>query len=215
MLYGDRCRRIDKCVCEICNRGMGDDFNTVLEEVGPRLRALRQRSGKTLTTLSESTGIAVSTLSRLESGQRKPSLELLLPLAKAYGVPLDELVNAPETGDPRVYLRPVQRHGMTVVPLTRKAGGLQAFKQVLPAGHGSGEPDLRSHEGYHWLYVLNGRLRLILGDQDLVLKPGEVAEFDTHLPHWFGSADGETVEYLSILGPQGERFHVRARPRRS
>jgi mannose-6-phosphate isomerase-like protein (cupin superfamily) len=76
------------------------------------------------------------------------------------------------------------------------------------------EPDPRSHEGYHWLYVLNGRLRVVLGDQDLVLAPGEVAEFDTHLPHWFGNADEQPVEFLSILGPQGERFHIRVRYRR-
>ncbi|WP_129667678.1 helix-turn-helix domain-containing protein [Phytoactinopolyspora endophytica] len=192
---------------------MEDEFNTVLEEVGPRLRTLRQRSGMTLATLSETTGITVSTLSRLESGHRRPTLELLLPLAKAYDVPLDELVNAPSTGDPRVYMRPVHRDHMTVIPLTRKPGGLQAFKQILHPGNNDREPDLRSHEGYHWLYVLNGRLRLILGEHDLVLPPGEVAEFDTHLPHWFGNADDQPVEYLSILGPQGERFHIRARPR--
>lgn len=194
---------------------MSDEFAAVLASVGPRLRQLRRRSGATLTALSRTTGIPVSTLSRLESGQRKPGLELLLPLAKAYRVPLDELVGAPASGDPRVYPRLVTRHGMTVIPLTRKPGGLQAFKQILPAGPTDLEPEPRSHEGYHWLYVLNGRLRLVLGDQDLILIAGEVAEFDTHLPHWFGCADPEPVEFLSILGPQGERFHIRARHRRA
>lgn len=194
---------------------MADEFDTVLSTVGPRLRELRRRSGTTLAVLSRATGIPVSTLSRLESGRRKPGLELLLPLAKAHQVPLDELVGAPSSGDPRVYPRPFTRNGMTVIPLTRKPGGLQAFKQILPAGPTDLEPDLRSHEGYHWLYVLNGRLRLVLGDRDLVLTAGEVAEFDTHLPHWFGNADTRPVEYLSILGPQGERFHIRARYRRT
>jgi transcriptional regulator with XRE-family HTH domain len=192
---------------------MTDDFDEVLAAVGPRLRELRRRSGATLAALSESTGIPVSTLSRLESGQRKPGLELLLPLARAHQVPLDELVGAPASGDPRVYPRPFIRHGMTVVPLTRRPGGLQAFKQILRAGPDDREPDPRSHEGYHWLYVLDGRLRVMLGDQDLVLAAGEVAEFDTHLPHWFGNADARPVEFLSILGPQGERFHIRARYR--
>ncbi|MBB4683274.1 helix-turn-helix domain-containing protein [Amycolatopsis jiangsuensis] len=192
---------------------MTDEFDAVLTAVGPRLRELRRRSGTTLAALSETTGIPISTLSRLESGQRKPGLELLLPLAKAYRVPLDDLVAAPATGDPRVYPRPFKRGEMTVVPLTRKPGGLQAFKQILPAGRAGGEPEPRSHEGYHWLYVLNGRLRVLLGDQDLVLAAGEVAEFDTHLPHWFGNADEHPVEFLSILGPQGERFHIRARYR--
>lgn len=192
---------------------MTEEFDTVLAAVGPRLRELRRRSGFTLTMLSERTGIPISTLSRLESGQRKPGLELLLPLARAYRVPLDELVGAPASGDPRVFPRPFTREGMTVIPLTRKPGGLQAFKQILPAERYDREPDPRSHEGYHWLYVLNGRLRVILGDQDLILSAGEVAEFDTHLPHWFGNADPSPVEFLSILGPQGERFHIRARYR--
>ena len=65
-----------------------------------------------------------------------------------------------------------------------------------------------THEGTEWLYVLTGRMRLIVGERDLVLKAGEVAEFDTRLPHWFGS-DGEIeAEILSIFGPQGERVHA-------
>ena len=184
-----------------------------LATVGPRLRALRQRRDTTLATLSRETGISVSTLSRLESGDRRPTLELLLPLAKAHGVTLDELVGAPPTGDPRVHLRPVTRNGMTMLPLTRRPGGIQAYKLIIPAGSRRTEPELQVHEGYEWVYVLNGRLRLVLGDRDLVLTPGEAAEFDTRLPHWFGSADGAAVEFLSLFGRQGERAHLRARPK--
>ncbi|MGB3769722.1 MAG: helix-turn-helix domain-containing protein [Rhodococcus sp. (in: high G+C Gram-positive bacteria)] len=188
-----------------------DEVENVLSAIGPRLRALRGTANVTLATVSERTGIPVSTLSRLESGQRKPSLELLLPLARAYDVPLDDIVDAPETGDPRVRLTPVtSKEGVTAIPLTRRAGGLQAFKQIIPGNRYQENPTLRSHEGYHWIYVLDGRLRLILGDRDLVLGAGEVAEFDTHLPHWFGSADRRPVEYLGIYGPQGERMHVTA-----
>ncbi|WP_327660335.1 MULTISPECIES: helix-turn-helix domain-containing protein [unclassified Streptomyces] len=191
---------------------MSDDVDGVLAGVGPRLRELRKRRGATLTALSEATGIPISTLSRLESGHRKPGLELLLPLARAHQVSIDELVGAPADLDPRVHPQPITRNGVTIVPLTRKPGGLQAFKQILPAGLTDGrEPEPRSHEGYHWLYVLRGRLRLLLGDQDVVLTEGEAAEFDTHLPHWFGNADERAVEFLSILGPQGERMHIRAR----
>lgn len=194
---------------------MNDEFDDVLNALGPRLRELRRRRSVSLTQVSATTGIPISTLSRLESGHRKPSLEQLLRLAKTYQVPLDELVDAPASGDPRVYPRPITRNGMTVIPLSRKPGGLQAFKQILPAEPNDLAPDPRSHEGYHWLYILDGRLRLVLGDQDLILTPGEVAEFDTHLPHWFGNADSRPVEFLSILGPQGERFHIRARYRRT
>lgn len=190
-----------------------DDFSTVLTAVGPRLRALRTERGTTLSRLSEATGISLSTLSRLESGQRKPTLELLLPLARAHRLPLDELVGAPETGDPRVRPRPFTRHGMTFVPLTRHFGGLHAYKQIMPPGRpGESEPEARVHEGYEWLYVLSGRLRLLLGEHDLVLTAGEVAEFDTRTPHTWMNAGSEAVEFLSLFGQQGERMHVRARP---
>ena len=108
------------------------EFDEVLDAVGARLRALRVERGATLAELAESTGISVSTLSRLESGQRKPTLELLLPLARAHQVALDELVDAPETGDPRVRIKPIKRHGRTFVPLTRRPGGPQAFKVIVP-----------------------------------------------------------------------------------
>jgi transcriptional regulator with XRE-family HTH domain len=191
---------------------MDDDLGTVLAAVGPRLRALRRQRDITLAVLAEATGISVSTLSRLESGQRRPTLELLLPLARAHGVQIDELVGAPPTGDPRVHMRPVSRHGMTLIPLSRRAGGVQAYKLIIPSQRARPEP--QTHEGYEWLYVLDGRLRLVLGDQDLALGPGEAAEFDTRVPHWFGSAGGRPVELLSLFGPQGERAHLRARPRR-
>lgn len=189
---------------------MSETLDAVISAVGPRLRTLRRQRETTLADLSVATGISVSTLSRLESGQRRPTLELLLPLARVYAVHIDDLVGAPPTGDPRVHLRPVTRHGMTMLPLTRRAGGIQAYKMLIPARHpAAGEP--KTHEGYEWLYVLDGRLRLVLGDQDLVLSPGEAAEFDTRIGHWFGSADATPVEVLVLFGRQGERAHLRAK----
>jgi transcriptional regulator with XRE-family HTH domain len=92
----------------------------VLAAVGPRLKRLRTRRGVTLTALAAQIGISKSTLSRLEGGQRKPSPELLLPLADAYQVPLDELVGAPEVGDPRIRIKPRVRNGRMVFPLTQQ-----------------------------------------------------------------------------------------------
>ncbi|MGA3562376.1 helix-turn-helix domain-containing protein [Melissospora conviva] len=192
---------------------MANDEAATLAAVGPRLRALRQRRGTTLAQLAELTGISVSTLSRLESGGRKPTLELLLPLARAHQVPLDELVDAPATGDPRVRPRAIVRDGVTYLPLTRRPGGLQAFKLILPPGTPRCERGQQSHEGYEWLYVLSGRLRLLLGEHDLILTAGEVAEFDTRTPHALSNPGAEPAEALGLFGPQGERLHVRARPR--
>nr|WP_042185276.1 XRE family transcriptional regulator [Kibdelosporangium sp. MJ126-NF4]CEL16664.1 Cys-tRNA(Pro) deacylase YbaK [Kibdelosporangium sp. MJ126-NF4]CTQ88984.1 Cys-tRNA(Pro) deacylase YbaK [Kibdelosporangium sp. MJ126-NF4] len=191
------------------------DLAKTLSDVGPRLKHVRTERGVTLSDLSTTTGISKSTLSRLESGQRKPSLELLLPIAQAHQVPLDELVGAPEVGDPRVRLKPrrVRQYDgnyATVLPLTRQPGRLQAYKMIL---EGERVPNQVTHEGYEWLYVLSGQVRMLLADKDLVLRPGEVVEFDTRLPHWFGSADGRPAEILSLFGKQGEKMHVRARPK--
>ncbi len=186
------------------------DLDGVLRAIGPRLRALRQQLGATLPQLSAMTRISVSTLSRLESGQRRPSLDHLLPLSRVYQVPLDELVNAPVPGDPRVHSRPITRSGMTFYPLSRRPGGLQAYKQIIPAHWPGCELELQVHEGYEWLYVLSGRLRLLLGEHDIELVAGEVAEFDTHVPHAIANAGEKPVELLSLFGPQGERLHVRA-----
>jgi transcriptional regulator with XRE-family HTH domain len=190
------------------------ETDEALAAVGPRLRSLRRERGTSLAELSAATDISVSTLSRLESGQRRATLELLFPIARAYQVSLDQLV-APPVADPRVQPRAMERNGMTLYPLTRRPGGLQAYKMVIPPGKRE-VPEPRTHEGYEWLYVLNGRLRVVLGEHDLILAPGEAAEFDTRVPHWFGTAGPEhaAVEVLSLFGPQGERVHVRARPAR-
>ncbi|NUU07980.1 XRE family transcriptional regulator [Leifsonia sp. C5G2] len=185
------------------------DIDDAIGTAGARLRALRRDRGMTLAQVEEATGISTSTLSRLESGGRRATLELLLPLARVYGTTLDELVRPPGVPDPRVRARPIRRDGMTMLPLTRHASGLQAYKMVLPPGRRT-VPQPRTHEGYEWLYVLSGRLRLVLGDTETVLEPGEAAEFDTRMPHWFGTQDGGSVEMLSLFGAQGERAHVRA-----
>jgi transcriptional regulator with XRE-family HTH domain len=177
-----------------------------LDGVAPRLRRIREQRGLTLTELAERTGISKSTLSRLETGQRRPTLELLLALTSIYRVPLDDLVGAPDVGDPRIRLKPRQVHGRTVVPLTGKPGGVQAWKIVIPVAQSS--PSLRAHDGSEWLYVLTGKMRLILGKKDVVLSEGDVIEFDTAVPHWFGSTGREPAEVLSVFGRPGERMHV-------
>jgi transcriptional regulator with XRE-family HTH domain len=184
-----------------------DTLAVTLQRVGPRLREIRETRHLTLADLAARTRISKSTLSRLETGQRRPTLELLLQLAQTYRVPLDDLVGAPDTGDPRIRLRPRRVHGRTVVPLTQGPAGVQAWKMLLPPGNPPAE--LRRHHGHEWLYVLSGRMRLLLGDQDLVLGVGEAIEFDTAEPHWFGSADDQPAEVLSLFGRPGEQMRVR------
>ncbi|MEV7186590.1 helix-turn-helix domain-containing protein [Kitasatospora sp. NPDC093102] len=193
-----------------------DGVAGVLAAMGPRLRAVRERHGHTLTEASRASGVGLSTLSRVENGRRKPNLELLLHLARVYGVSLDELAGLAPAA-PREAPRPVPRRpadGKAVLPLTRYVGGLHAHKHVLPA---TDDPPSRprqvSHEGYEWLCVLSGRLWLALGEHDLVLTAGEVAEFDTRTPHGVANTGpGGPAEYLIMFGPQGERLRPRVRP---
>jgi transcriptional regulator with XRE-family HTH domain len=192
------------------SRSVSPTVATALEQVGPRLKGVRTQRRMTLTGVAERTGISKSTLSRLETGQRRPTLELLLALSQLYRVPLDDLVGAPEVGDPRIRLKPSRVKGRTVLPLTRQPDGMQAWKIVLPTGQVN--PDPRAHDGYEWIYVLSGRMRLVLGDKDWVLGAGEVAEFDTQVPHWFGSTGEAPAEILSIFGRPGERMTVRTPP---
>jgi transcriptional regulator with XRE-family HTH domain len=185
------------------------ELEQILDNIGPRLRTLRRDRGLTLEALATTTGISVSTLSRLESGIRRPTLDLLIPLARAHHVALDQLVAAPATGDPRAHLRPLRRgDGSILVPLTQYPGRVQVFKHVLAPR----EPKLVTHDGYEWLYVLAGQLRLMLGEHECVLHPGEVAEFDTREPHWFGPANTSAAEILHLFGPRGDQAVVRARP---
>jgi len=191
------------------------DIETVVNGVGARLRNLRRARALTLAELAEATGTSQATLSRLESGQRRADLELLLRLAQVFRVTLDELVDAPPTGDPRVHARPIVRYGMTWVPLTRRPGGLRAYKVIIPGGSARDAVSLQTHQGYEWMYVLDGRLHLRLGEHDLTLTPGEVAEFDTHTPHAFTNPGSTPTELLMLVSAEGQRAHVRARPARN
>ncbi|MFJ3856567.1 helix-turn-helix domain-containing protein [Streptomyces sp. NPDC090085] len=187
----------------------GDDVTRTLAAMGPRLRLVRERRGATLAEVCRATGISPSVLSRIETGRRKPTLEVLLQLAKEYDVALDELAGT--TPAPAAGPRSTARHGFgddkAVLPLTPYVGGLHAHKHVLPAvAEPPGRPRQVSHEGYEWLCVLYGRLWLALGTQDLVLTAGDIVEFDTRTPHGVANAGSAgPVEYLVMFGPQGER----------
>ncbi|MFB2586271.1 helix-turn-helix domain-containing protein [Herbiconiux liukaitaii] len=179
--------------------------------IGARLRTARSDRGLTLAELAASTGISASTISRLEGGGRQPNLDLLIPLAKALELSLDELVSD-EVPDPRVATRRSRADGRVMYSLSKETSPNQAVRMVIPATSGvpAEAPSLKTHEGFEWVYVLSGRLRLMLGEHDLVLRPGEAAEFATRVPHWLGSADGEEVEMMCIFNRDGERIHVRA-----
>lgn len=182
-----------------------DEVAEVLGAIGPRLRAMRRARGLTLADLAGRVGMSVSGLSRLESGRRRPTLDLLLPLAADLRVGLEELVGSRPTGDPRVHLTAHRRTDGSVVGLTRYPGGITVFKQVLRPR----PVRWSSHEGWEWMYVLAGSVRLLLDEDEAVLDPGDAVEFDTGRRHWFGPAGEQEVEILHLFGPQGQRIRWR------
>ncbi|MET4782210.1 XRE family transcriptional regulator [Glaciihabitans sp. UYNi722] len=181
------------------------DEASIATTVGRRLRSIRRKQDQTIAELSQRTGISSSTISRLERGDRQPNLELLLPLARALGVGLDGLVPG-AVPDPRI-TRAARRIGrVSVMPLSTESASNQTFRMSVPWS--ARKPELRIHEGYDWVYVLSGRLRILLGDQEFILGAGEAAEFDTRTPHWMGSAERGTVETLTIFDRGGEWTHL-------
>ena len=178
-----------------------------LDQVGPRLRAARLAHGWTLEDLAGRAGMSVSTLSRLESGKRAASLELLLPLTRELRLRLDDLVR-PQVPDPRVRRVPVHRGGHVLTPLSAPSAPVQAYRITFAPVESL--PPLKVHDGYEWLLVLSGRLRLRLADQDVVLARGEAADFDTSVPHALSAVGPRPAEVLSIFNEAGERLHTRA-----
>lgn len=177
--------------------------------VRERLRALRREQGLTLQQVAERAHLDLSTLSRLEAGKRRLALDHIPALADALGVSADDLLRAAPRPDPRIRTRPTSHDGLTIWPLTNRGhgGGLRAYKVHVSARRRTPPKEMRVHEGHDWLYVLDGRLRLLLGDDDYVLGPGEAAEFTTWAPHWFGAVAGP-ADFILVVGPDGERTHL-------
>jgi mannose-6-phosphate isomerase-like protein (cupin superfamily) len=177
--------------------------------VRTRLRSLRTTLGLSLDELSKRTNVSASTISRIETGHRTISLDVLVPLARALQVELDALLDV--TGDDDVVIRPTPRRAgkRTTWMLSRPTGSTIAVKTRLePRRH---TDDLRVHPGHDWFYVLSGRVRLRLGDREIIVETGEAAEFNTMTPHAV-SPDGAPAEIIQIFNRDGLHAHVRGEP---
>lgn len=176
-----------------------------LTRLGPRLRAARQARGWTLDELATRARMSPSTLSRLESGKRQATLELLLPLTAQLGIRIDDLIR-PEAADPRVRRPVIHRDGLVIAPLAPADSSVHTYKITYPPT-GSG-PHLKTHTGFEWLYVLSGRVRLVLGEAETILVRGEAAEFDTRTPHSISAAGQRPAQVISIFNEEGMRIHT-------
>jgi transcriptional regulator with XRE-family HTH domain len=192
-----------------------DGVVALLSAVGPRLTDLRQDRGLSLSALSRRTGISVSTLSRLESGQRRATLELLLPIGRVYEITLDDLVGGRAVADTRPRGEPdLRNEHMVAWRLSRAPGQPAAYKVVFFPDRPERPKEQQTHGGWSWYFVLAGQFRAIVGDEDVVLGHGKALEIDTLRPHWTGSASTDApAEVLILFGRQGERIshqHLRS-----
>ncbi|MFD8569429.1 helix-turn-helix domain-containing protein [Streptomyces sp. NPDC059639] len=171
-----------------------------LPAVAPQLRALRRRASLTLEAAARTAGLSPAHLSRLETGQRQPSLPMLLALARTYGTTVSELLGeAPADRDSVVRagsMEATEAGGWTYVQAGASGRGMQALRVRVP--YGAQGDIVRVHPGEEWLYVLEGRLRLRLGDTAHRLGPGDSAHFDSLTPHRIAAADSGGAELLFV-----------------
>jgi transcriptional regulator with XRE-family HTH domain len=183
-----------------------NDFADIDNLVRTRLRSLRQALGWSLDALGERSHLSPSTISRIETGKRTISLDVLLPLARALQIDLDSLLEG-DIDDADVVIRPVptNRPGVTTWPLSRPTGSTASFKMRLEPTEHRSEP--RVHPGHDWLYVLDGRIRLTLGERTIVVETAEAAEFSTMTPHAIDALDGP-AELVMVFDRDGQRAHL-------
>ncbi|WP_327319343.1 helix-turn-helix domain-containing protein [Streptomyces sp. NBC_01235] len=171
-----------------------------LPVVAPQLRALRRRAALTLEAAARAAGLSPGHLSRLETGQRQPSLPMLLALARIYGTTVSELLGERVADRDAVVraaeMEPTRAGGWTYWQAGASGRGMQALRVHVP--YGSQGDIVRVHPGEEWLHVLRGRLRLRLGDTTDLLGPGDSAHFDSLTPHRIAAQDADGVELLFV-----------------
>ncbi len=185
--------------------------DTVEETARRRLRSLRLARGWSIDELASRAHLSASTISRLETGHRRLALDHLVTLARALGTSVDELLAADEAPED-VVIRPARdvAHGLTYWLLTRPddPAGRVVAKMRLPGRKRLPPP--RVHPGRDWFYVLEGTVRLLLGEREHIVRVGQAAEFDTMTPHSMVGYGGP-AELLTIFDRHGEQAHLRER----
>jgi transcriptional regulator with XRE-family HTH domain len=173
--------------------------------VRARLRSLRNTLGLSLDELAARTNLSPSTISRVETGKRTISLDVLVPLAHALQVDLDELLDVRGDDDVVIHPMPSRSGEHTTWMLSRPTGNTIALKlRLVPTDHAV---EQQVHPGHDWFFVIEGRVHLALGDREIVVETGEAAEFATMTPHAI-TALGAPAELIMIVDREGQRAHV-------
>lgn len=178
--------------------------SSIEDTVRSRLRSLRTALGLSLDEMAARTHLSASTISRIETGKRTVSLDVLLPLARALQIDLNSLLDA---NDDDVVIRPTPSCSgdRTTWLLSRPTGPRAALKIRLEPTAEPVEP--RVHPGHDWFFVLEGRVLLTLGEREILVAAGEAAEFATMTPHATRAVDGP-AELIMIFDRDGHRAHV-------
>jgi transcriptional regulator with XRE-family HTH domain len=181
------------------------DTDEIEAVVRTRLRSLRQTLGWSLDDLAERANLSASTISRVETGRRTISLDVLVPLVRALQVDLDALLDVHRDDDVVIRPSPSRRGGRTTWMLSRPTGRTVAIKMRLEPTRRS--PPQQVHPGHDWFFVIEGRVRLALGDREIAVETGEAAEFATMTPHALSAID-VPAEVIMIFDSDGQRAHV-------
>ncbi len=179
------------------------------EVVRTRLRSLRHAQGLSLDEVAARANLSPSTISRVETGKRTIGLDVLVPLAGALGVGLEALLDVRDDDD--VVIRPeaASRGGRTTWLLSRPSGNTLAIKMRLEPSEQA--PRQQVHPGHDWFFVIEGRIRLLLGEREIMVETGQAAEFATMTPHATQAVDGP-AELIMIFDRDGHRAHVHRDP---
>jgi transcriptional regulator with XRE-family HTH domain len=183
-----------------------DAMDTVIRQ---RIRGLRLARGWSLDALAARCYLSPSTLSRIETGHRRIALDQLVPIARALGTTLDQLVESAEDEDVVIRPQPDHAQGVTTWLLSRESTlhGVTVAKMRITTDRSTGSGQLSVHPGREWFTVLSGTARLDLGERTILVEAGDAAEFSTMVPHAIGAEDGP-VEILTIFDHDGERAHL-------
>jgi transcriptional regulator with XRE-family HTH domain len=173
--------------------------------VRTRLRSLRTTLGLSLDDLAARTNLSPSTISRVETGKRTISLDILVPLATALQVDLDALLDVRSDDDVVIRPTPNSSGERTTWMLSRPTDSTTAVKMRLEPTRRAAEQ--RVHPGHDWFFVIAGRVRLSLGEREITVETGEAAEFATMTPHAIAAIDGP-AELIMIFDRDGQRAHV-------
>ncbi len=181
------------------------------EQFGPRIRGLRRERGLTLEELAGRSGVSRAMISKLERGEKNPTLVVAAKVAEGLGITLSQLMDTEERRE--VVVVPREKRMVMRDPetgferqlLSPSFGGrgVEFIRNVVPEGSTSGDfpPHRRGVEEY--VAVENGRLRAILGGEEYLLEAGDGLYFEADVTHRFDNAGKGQCSYYLVIVSKG------------